>query len=144
MTIREVLDADWTVDKIDVTVRDRETTKYIMQYCIGRDVNPGRSQRWSYEAECGDVYENSGMKTLFIRRIIQFRQLPKKPQGKEMSVGVLIDAIPKEILELHVGSMYPYDCGHSDEMHGYRFDCYVDTWSGIPGESKQIEFGQLN
>ena len=37
MTIREVLNADWTVDRVDITVRDRETTKYIMRYCIGRD-----------------------------------------------------------------------------------------------------------
>lgn len=138
MTIHEILDADWTVDRIEVTVRERETTRYIMKYCIGRDVKPGRSQRFAYEAECGDVYKNFGMKTLFIKRIIQFRQLEAKPQGKEMCVGVLLEEIPKEILALTIGHMSPYHCGSSDEMHGYRFECYVDAWLGIPGENMQI------
>ena len=25
------------------------------------------------------------------------------------------------------------------KWHAYRFECYVDTWSGIPGENNQIE-----
>lgn len=139
MTVREVLDADWTVDEIDVTVRNRESSRYIMRYCIGRDVKAGRSQRFDYESELGDVYNDSGMRTLFIKRIIQFRQQEKKPQGKEMCVGVLFNKIPKEILELKVSHMYPYKCGRSDGNHGYYFVCYVDEWSGIPGENKQIE-----
>ena len=144
MTIKDVLDADWNVDKVDITVRDRETTKFIMRYCIGRDVKPGRSQRFAYEAESGDVYDSSGMKTLFMKRIIQFRQLPKKPQGKEMLVGVVDNAIPVQLLGLEVYSMNSYDCGHSDDMHGYYFECYVDAWGGIPGEDKQITLDDLN
>ena len=144
MIIRDVLSADWNVDRIEVTVREKESTRYIMSYCIGRDVEAGRSQHFAYETEIGDVYDSSGMKTLFIPRIIQFRQLPKKPQGKEMCVGVLEKEIPVEILNLPVESMYPYHCGYSDEMHGYHFECYTDAWSGIPGENKQIEFTGLN
>lgn len=140
MTIKDVLIADWKVDRIDITVRERESSKYIMEYCIGRDVEAGRSQRFAYETELGDVYENSKMKTLFMKRIIQYRHLPKKPQGKEMCLGVLLEQIPKELLNLPIESMYPYHCGHSDEMHGYRFECYVSTWSGITGECKQIKF----
>lgn len=139
MKIREVLDADLTVDKIDVTVRDKQTTKFIMRYCIGRDVQPGRSERFLYETELGDVHGGGGMNTLYMSRVIQYRQQEKKPQGKEMCVGVLLGNIPKEILELPVEYMHPYDCGYSDEMHGYRIDSYVDAWSGIPGETKQME-----
>ena len=139
MTIREVLEADWNVDKIDVTVREIETTKYVMGYRIGRDVKPGRSERFLYEAEVGDVYGEQGMKTLFINRIIQFYQLKDKPQGKGMCRGVLIKEIPKELLDLTVDSMSPYDCGWSNDLHGYRFCCNVDQWSGIQGETKQVE-----
>ena len=143
MTIKDVLITDWKVDRIDVTVREKQSSKYIMEYYIGRDVEAGRSQRFAYETEVGDVYENAKMKTLFMKRIIQYRQLPKKPQGKEMCVGVLLEQIPKELLDLTIESMYPYNCGHSDEMHGYRFECYVDTWNGIQGEYNQIKFGDL-
>ena len=139
MTIREVLEADCNADKIDVTVREKETTKYIMRYCIGRDVTPGKSQRFAYEAEAGDVYENCRMKTLFINKIIQFHQLEKKPQGKEMCRGVIMKEIPKELLDLEIEYMRPYDCGWSHELHGYNFNCYVDSWSGISGETKQAE-----
>lgn len=78
-----------------------------------------------------------------MRRIIQFRHLSKKPQGKEMCVGVLLEEIPKELLELPVESMHPYNCGRSDDMHGYRFDCYVEAWNGIPGEYKQMELNDF-
>ena len=138
MTIREVLDADWTVDRIDVTVRDAETSKYIMRYCIGRDVKPGRSEPFAYATEIGDMHGNDQMKSLYIRRIIQYRQKEKKPQGKEMGVGVLFEEIPNEILDLTIWHMYPYHCGGSDNMHGYKFDCYVDMWGGIPGECQQL------
>ena len=81
MTIREVLNADWTVDRVDITVRDRETTKYIMRYCIGRDVMPGKYDKFVYEAEAGTVYSDCKKRILFINRIIQFRQLEEKPRG---------------------------------------------------------------
>lgn len=143
MTIRDVLIADWSVDKIDVTVRERESTRYIMEYCIGRDVKAGRSQRFLQETKLGDLYQNSGMKSLFINRIIQHRQLEKKAQGKELCVGVLLKEIPVELLDLTVDFIQPYGCGNSDEMHGYRFDCYVDAWNGITGEYEQLKFGDF-
>lgn len=144
MKIRDVLIADWNVDRIDVTVRERETTKYIMRYCIGRDVKPGLSERLCYEVEAGDLYGNSSIKTLYINRIIQFFQQDNKPQGKGMCRGILEKEIPKEIMELEIEYMVPYHCGGSDELHGYCFDCYVDAWSGIPGETKQMELDTLN
>lgn len=143
MTIREVLKSDWDVDKIDVTVREKETTKYIMRYCIGKDVGTGKSERFLYEAEIGDVYGEPKSKTLYINRIIQFYQLEDKPQGKGMCRGVLIKEIPKELLDLAISHMLPYDCGWSHELHGYRFTCNVDNWIGISGETKQ-EVLELN
>lgn len=139
MTIKDVLITDWTVAEIEVTVRERDSTRYIMEYHIGRDVKAGRSQRFVQETELGDLYSNGGdMKTLFINRIIQHRQLEKKAQGKEMCVGVLLENIPVELLNLTVESMRPYGCGNSDGMHGYRFECHVDAWNGIPGEYEQM------
>lgn len=143
MTIREVLESDWDVNKIDVTVREKETTKYIMRYCIGKDVSMGKSERFLYEAEIGEVYGDTygepKPKTLYINRTIQFYQLEDKPLGKGMCRGVLIKEIPKELLDLVISHMLPYDCGWSHNLHGYRFCCYVDAWSGIEGETKQVE-----
>lgn len=139
MTIREVLEADWNVDKIDVTVREKETTKYIMQYRIGKDVSPGLSERFLYEAEIGDVYGGPELKTLFINRTIQFYQLEYKPQGKGMCRGVLLKEIPEELLDLSINHMYPCGCGWSDGLHGYSFVCAVDDWCGIAGETKQVD-----
>lgn len=137
MTIREVLEADWNVDRIDVTVRERETAKYIMRYCIGKDVSPGRSQRFLYKTEIGDVCGNSDTKALYINRIIQFNQLENKPQGKTMCHGVLLEEIPKELLDLTIVTISPYQCGYSNDFHAYDFNCYADTWSGIAGEYEQ-------
>lgn len=144
MTIREVLKADWDVDRIDITVRDAKTTKYIMRYCIGRDVEAGRSERFLYESECGDVYGSSGMRTLYIKRIIQQCQLPDLLKSQPVLRGVLDKEIPKELLELTITSMKPYHCGWSNGLHGYRFDCYVDSWNGILGENIRIETEEVN
>lgn len=38
MTVREVLDADWTVDHIEITVRDMETSKWLERYLIGENL----------------------------------------------------------------------------------------------------------
>lgn len=135
MTIREVVESDWNVDKIDVTVE--EVGKRIMRYKIGRDVKPGLSERYLTEVEVGDIYGEPRSKTLYINRIIQFYQLEDKPQGKGMCRGVLIKEIPEEILELTIDRLSPYDCGWSHGLHGYRFFCNVDNWGGISGETKQ-------
>lgn len=139
MKIQDVLVADWNVDRIDVTVRKRETTEYIMRYCIGKDVVPGLSERFLYETEIGDVHGEPKLKTLYINRTIQFYQLEEKPQGKGMCRGVLLKEIPQELLDLTIDIMRPYDCGRSNDLHGYRFWCGVDNWSGIQGETKQVE-----
>lgn len=142
MTINDIIQADWHIDQLDITVRDASTTKYIMRYCIGRDVKPGRSERFRYEAECGDVYGTSGMSTLFINRIIQHCQLPNLPQNRIGLRGVLDKEIPKELLELPVWYMVPINCGHSHELHGYRLECNVNSWNGIPGEARQISLDE--
>lgn len=127
MRIRDVLEADWHIDKISVTVRNNNT-EYVMKYCIGRDVKPTKYERFSEETALGDLYVDNGRYVLYIPKIIQFRQLENKPNGKEFCCGVLTSEIPKKILDLDVSHMRPYDCGHSSGMHGYRFTCYVDSW----------------
>lgn len=29
------------------------------------------------------------------------------------------------------------------DLHGYRFECYVDYWNGIEGENKQIDLEEI-
>lgn len=139
MTIREVLEADWTVSWFEVEVRNKETTRLFSQYLIGKDVKPSKYMRFACETAAGDIYKNHTARIVIVDKIIQFRQLPKRPQGKEMCVGVLTELIPKEILDLTISHMRPSDCGRSDGMHGYRFHSYVDYWGGIPGEDEQME-----
>lgn len=90
------------------------------------------------ETVAGDIYKDGQNKIIVGDKIIQHRQLPEKAKGKEMCVGVLVEKIPKEILDLNVSYMHPSGVGRSDDMHGYRFCCYVDKWNGIPGECEQI------
>lgn len=42
MTIREVLNVDWTVSWFEVDIRDNNSTRYICKYLIGKDVKPSR------------------------------------------------------------------------------------------------------
>lgn len=143
MTIQEVLCTDWDVNEIDVTVRDRESSMYIMRYRIGKNASAGIAATFDYRSECGVVYRDLGFKTLYMNRAIQFGELEKKPKGKEMCRGVQMEEIPREILELTVERMRPCNCGSLNGFHGYVFDCYVDMWSGIRGENKQMELGDL-
>lgn len=112
MTINDIIQADWNIDQLDITVRDASTTKYIM------------------------------LSTLFINRIIQHCQLPNLPQNRVGLRGVLDKEIPKELLELPVWYMVPINCGHSHELHGYRLECNVNSWNGIPGEARQISLDE--
>jgi hypothetical protein len=49
MTIRELLEADWTIAEIDVTVRDIKGI-YTMGYVIGKDITSHASIRcgWGF------------------------------------------------------------------------------------------------
>lgn len=139
MTIREVLNADWTVSWFEVDVREIESTKMIRTYLIGKGVKPARHARFIEVTAAGDIYKDGQHKVVVTDKVIQFRQLPKRPQGKEMCVGVLIEDIPRELLDLDINYMHPSGCGCSDDMHGYRFTCYTDYWNGITGENEQME-----
>lgn len=143
MIIQEILEADWDVDRLDITVRDKETTKYIMRYCIGKDVKAGKSEKFMYESECGNVYVDAGKNTLYMDRVIQHCQLKNLPLTRIGLKGVLIEKIPKELMGLQVEKMMPYGGGNSDGLHGYYLDCYVDSWGGIAGENKQMELKNI-
>lgn len=144
MTIKDVLKADWTVDNINVTVRDAATMKFITEYHIGENL---LYPMYFYcfesiqETKAGTLYKESGMKHLYMERMIQHRHLPMedKKRGQEWCVGVLLERIPKELLELEIDHMMPYSLGSSSGMHGYHFDCNVGMWFGIPGENEEVE-----
>lgn len=138
MTIREVLEADWTVKHFEAIVRD-EDGRYINCYLVGKDISPAKYAKWVCETAAGDIYYDNGRKIVVIDKNIQFRNQEHKPKGKEMCVGVLTEVIPNEILDLPVYHMRPIDCGWSNEQHGYSFDCIVSFWGGIPGEHEQME-----
>ena len=137
MTIREILNADWTVDWFEVCVREERTGK-CMKYMIGENVKSSKYAHFVSETKIGDLYKDNTIHVLIINRIIQFRHMPNKPNGKEMCVGVVEKNIPKEILELSIYHMFPTGYGSSSGMHGYRFESYVDYWNGIPGENEQM------
>lgn len=139
MVINEILEADCDVDRLYITVREKETSKYIMRYCIGKGMKPGKGERFAYESECGNVYEDAGKNALYMDRIIQHYQLENLP-GSQVGVrGVITKKIPKELLSLPVTYISPCGCGYSHGLHGYSIECYVDNWGGIAGENKQIE-----
>ena len=104
MTIKGVLKADWTVDNIKVTVRDAATMKFITEYHIGENL---QYPMYFYcfdsiqEMRAGTIYENMDMKHLYMECIIQHLHLPMedKKRGQEGCVGVLLERIPKELLE---------------------------------------------
>lgn len=139
MTIKEVLEADWNVNEIEVTIREESSTKFIRGYHIGENVKPPKHRQFLRETKAGDKYTTCGMEHIYINKIIQFRDLPEKPQGKEMCVGVVTKNIPKEILDLEIDNMTPLGMGKSSGMHKYHFDCYVPIWFGIPGEGEEVE-----
>lgn len=110
MTILEVLEADWNVDRMEVTVRN-QCGEFITAYIIGRDVKPSKYHRYQYETKAGSIYESQGCKYVFINRIIQHHQLDGKFREKAKSFGVLLEEIPKELLNLDIDSMRPYHMG---------------------------------
>lgn len=137
MKIKELLTADWTVDWLGITVRDMNTN-YLMGHEIGDKIDMGPGYRLLEETEVGDIYERSGFKKMFINRIIQYRKEPVKAKGKEGCVGVELEKIPKELLELTIDHLRPARTGTSDGMHGYHISCKVDKWCGIAGENRQM------
>lgn len=139
MTVKDVLIADWTVNKIDIIVRDTATTRFLAEYHIGQNLDISHHLRFVRETKAGTLYETGGMRHLFMERIIQHRDLLEKRKGEEGCVGVLIKNIPEELLNLLVEHMRPYGCGRSDGMHGYRFECYTGMWFGVPGEQELAE-----
>lgn len=151
MTIRELLNADWNVAWIEVTIRENETSRYIMRYSIGKNVAPSRCEEFLYEWEAGSVYNNdkSGdhrMKILYSNQIIQHYQLKNLPLSKISQRGVVEKAIPSELLRLEIRGMQPSTLygSSSDGLHGYHIDCYVDSWCGIKGETKQIQLDEIS
>lgn len=139
MKIKEVLNADWTVEWIQVTVRSEKGEFKPCTYMIGEKVKPSKYAKFVCETTLGDIYREGIMKIVVSERIIQHRHLTEKKKGSEMCVGVVEKNIPKEILEMEIDHMTPSALGHSSGMHGYYFDCYPDQWCGLPGEFEQIE-----
>lgn len=143
MTIREVLQADWNVDAIEVRVRTAGRLARV--YHIGERVEPSRYMRFAHETEAGDVYTEPGISAghVFIKRTIQHQFWEGAKKSLTMCVGVLLDQIPKEILGLNVQTMMPesFGSGHASGMHGYCFEAETETlvWTGIRGEDRLIE-----
>lgn len=142
MTIREVLDVDWTVAWIRVTIRDLQE-RFVAEYVIGKDVKPHVYCRYQCEAEGGSVYDDGGRKYVFINRIMQHSQLDKcTTREKARSVGVLLTEIPAALLDLEIKHMRPEGTGRSDDLHGYSFTCRVFAWDSLSDE-REKEQGEL-
>lgn len=141
MTIREVLDVDWTVAWIRVTIRDLQE-RFVATYIIGKDVKPHAYCRYQREAEGGSVYDDGGRKYVFINRIIQHSQLDKcTTREKARSVGVLLTEIPAALLDLEIKHMRPEGTGRSDDLHGYSFTCRVFAWDSLSDKREKEQGG---
>ena len=141
MTIREVLDADWTVAWIRVTIRDLQE-RFVAEYIIGKDVKPYAYCHYQREAEGGSVYDDGGRKYVFINRTIQHSQLYEcTTRERTRSVGVLLTEIPAALLDLEIKHMRPEGTGRSDDLHGYSFTCRAFAWDSLSGEREQGQGG---
>ena len=130
MTVKEVLDADLNVDNIRVTVRGNHS-QFITEYIIGRDVRPSKYHRFQHDTAAGSVYRLDGLKYIYIDKEIQFHEADVPYKGAK-GFGVMIEEIPKDLLELEVSL-------NRGSYHGYKFECYSDLWMGISGEDEIIE-----
>lgn len=73
MTLREVLEADWTVDRLYITVRTSDL-HFVTEYIIGPDLKMPKGYRWKCETKAGNVYEEGkNLKMIYINKIIQFK-----------------------------------------------------------------------
>jgi hypothetical protein len=143
MTIKELLKADNNICELEVNIFDKRN-HFKICYAIGRDVAPIKAIKLTYRTKIGDMYEirrnnYEPIKTLYIKRIIQYTQLNAEEKAKRKNiVGVLIDEIPKEILELEVDKIMPYKREHMGG-HGYYINCVHPMWQGLPGEDEVID-----
>ena len=136
MTVKEVLDADLNVDNIRVTVRGNHS-QFIAEYIIGRDVRPSKYHRFQYDTAAGSVYRLDGLKYIFIDKEIQFHEADVPYKGAK-GFGVMLEEIPKDLLELEVSFLTPIKGNTHGEYHGYKFDCRSDLWIGISGEDDKV------
>lgn len=137
MTVKDVLVADHNVDNILVSVRDKNF-RFIAEYVIGKNVCPSKHHCYQYDTEAGGVYLLAGVKHFFIDKEIQFHEADALCKGTR-GYGVMLDKIPKELLNLKVTFMSPQKGITKDLYHGYEFICCSDLWFGIPGEGEKIE-----
>ena len=137
MTVEDVLAADLNVDNIRVTVR-ANNSQFIAEYIIGRDARPSKYHRFQYDTAVGSVYHLDGLKYLYIEKEIQFHEADVPCKGTK-GFGVVLEEIPKELLELEVSYLMPIKSINRGQYHGYKFDCRSDLWIGIPGEDEKVE-----
>lgn len=137
MTVEDVLAADLNVDNIRVTVR-ANNSQFIAEYIIGRDAHPSKYHRFQYDTAVGSVYSLDGLKYIFIDKEIQFHEADVPYKGAK-GFGVLLEDIPKELLDLEVTYLTPTKSINRGSYHGYKFVCYSDLWMGISGEDEIIE-----
>lgn len=137
MTVKDVLDANLNVDNIRVTVR-ANNSQFIAEYIIGRDVRPSKYHRFQYDTAAGSVYRLDGLKYIFIDKEIQYHEADVIYKGTK-GYGVMLEEIPKELLDLEVSLLSPRKSINRGSYHGYEFECYSDLWMGIAGEDEKIE-----
>jgi len=138
MKLRELLETDWTVDRLYISMRT-SSGRMVARYYIGPDMKPSKYAKWRHTAKAGDVYDDNGIRVLIIDRIIQLYHYDRPYKGNK-SVGVMLEEIPGELLELDISRMAPVEGGRGAYgWHGYRVTCISDLWVGISGEDAIVE-----
>lgn len=143
MKLKELLKADWNIDELEIKVytNSRLVAEYRIGRHLGRPQTPPKYHRFLYTTKAGDVYgtrnkvdgNTDKVKIVLIDKGIQYGS-----ECRTGGVGVILGAIPKELLELQVDYLMPYGWG-SMEFHGYYIHLVSDLWTGIAGEDEVVE-----
>lgn len=134
MTIRDILTVDDNVCEIYVHIYAGGGYLHTV-YTIGENLKPSKYWKFLEETQIGDVYKDGNARQVLIERNIQARNRKNPPANQIGCWGVLLNEIPKELLELEIEKMSPSWIGSNEERHRYWFYCApLVAWGGIKGE----------
>lgn len=139
MKIRELLEADWCIVALDITVR--RDNRFVKEYLIGAHVTNsyydeeiGKNEKWTQYSQ--------GYGSCEFRKAISIRPINYQDLDGGSTCGCILKNIPKKLLDLPISHMKPsrvmYSSGayHNwSEFHGYYIDSPIEgDWKDLPEE----------
>ena len=139
MKIRELLEADWNIVALDITIR--RDSKFVKEYLIGAKVHSGihwrevgKNDKWIQYEERGGLFQ--------FRRALSIRDINYQDTEGGSVCGCILKAIPKKLLDLEIERLTPTDGIFFDRFsyrrggfHGYFIDSPIySEWKDLPEE----------